>query len=392
MKICFLYPDMGIGGAQLLFARLAEFIYRSGNNHELYYIDYAKGYSVTYLKKAGVQFGHFVYDGKNIVTIPNDLVIVMPFDLFSLNTVGKYIRFNQNRFVFWFIEPQLLWAIFHATRVKNYLGINFTKSIIPFIERRRYKKIEFLLTTSSRTEGLVFMDGENTKIPFLFFPELSEHKRLLPIPISIPNQIKSLDIERQQLHLAWLGRVAKGKIGALLTVLSHINSLKSEKKSRIVFHVIGDGESISILSKYILKLDFPVQLHGVLEKDALDHFLVNEIDTLFAMGTSALEGASRGLATVLLDPICFDKSGKYRYKWLFETEDFTLGEIVPGKNNIHTMTEIYDQIHDEPTKKSIATRCSDYSQLHNIEKVGHQFLTVCQNSRAIFTNNDFSNM
>ena len=96
MKLGFLYPDMGIGGAQLLFARLLSFFSKYYPFIDLYYIDYEDGYAVNYLKSQNVKFTHLVYDKKGKTTLPENLLIITPFEYNSLSIIKKSTGSRDN--------------------------------------------------------------------------------------------------------------------------------------------------------------------------------------------------------------------------------------------------------------------------------------------------------
>ncbi|MFL4277542.1 hypothetical protein P9380_23055, partial [Escherichia coli] len=93
--------------------------------------------------------------------------------------------------------------------------------------------------------------------------------------------------------------------------------------------IIGDGEAKNkLIERYNNELN--IVFHGYVENAELNRMIENnEYSILFAMGTSALEGCSRCIPTVLLP--CADKSIKGRnnvYKYIHMNDDFSLGEYI----------------------------------------------------------------
>jgi hypothetical protein len=82
---------------------------------------------------------------------------------------------------------------------------------------------------------------------------------------------------------------------------------------------------------------------GAILERRLDDYLVDHLDLLVAMGASALEGARLGIPTILLDISYGRLRGDYRFRWLFESERFSLADVVgphsytPGNRSLEAM-------------------------------------------------------
>ena len=390
MRIGFLYPCKDIGGAQLLFARLAKYISEIYLDVELFYIDYLEGYSANWLKKKKVRVVHLPYFENKRLELPADLVIILPFDLFSLKICLKNLTFSNTKFIFWFIEPNLLLAVFHATRITQYLNINITKFLLNYLFFHRYKKIKKLLWQSNDNKSLLFMDGENLKIPQTLFPFLKISPMMLPIPIDlVANFKKPFSEPNQVLNVAWLGRISKEKIGSILTVLEDLSYISNEYPKKIHFHVIGNGEAMPILKKACGNLTIGFTLHGILEGIHLFQLLCQKIDLMFAMGTSALEGASLSIPTVLLDLIPRRKKTPYLYKWIFETENFTLGQNNQTHLNQYSIHQILSMIETQEKWEHIANLSFNYAKNHDIKNIACQVVDICSNCNNRLDQNAF---
>ena len=119
-----------------------------------------------------------------------------------------------------------------------------------------------------------------------------------------------------------------------------LSKYASTTKTKINFHIIGSGEY-----EKILKLDFQNQYFkiiqlGSFEKNKVDEYLEKNIDAMFSMGTSALDGARIGLPVVLLDQSNVNVKQGYIFKFLFESKGFDLGHPItlldyqPGNNSL----------------------------------------------------------
>ena len=73
---------------------------------------------------------------------------------------------------------------------------------------------------------------------------------------------------------------------------------------------------------------FRATFAGKIVGEKLESFLCDQIDVVAAMGTAALDAARLGLPTILLDAAYGRVTGDYRFKWLFETKHYSLGDVV----------------------------------------------------------------
>jgi hypothetical protein len=90
---------------------------------------------------------------------------------------------------------------------------------------------------------------------------------------------------------------------------------------------------------------------------------------LFATGTSCLEGAQLGVPSVLVDPSFTVYPDTYRFTWLYERRDYSLGEFVNdsiGYNRGHTITDLIEAINSV----DVGTLCKEYTELnHNQDDI-----------------------
>ena len=84
------------------------------------------------------------------------------------------------------------------------------------------------------------------------------------------------------------------------------------------------------LDLHIKKLkNISIELIDYISPGEIENFLLlNEIDILMAMGTSALEGARLGIPTILLDIAYNEVRDGYNYQWINERDGFTLGDVI----------------------------------------------------------------
>ena len=94
-------------------------------------------------------------------------------------------------------------------------------------------------------------------------------------------------------------------------------------------YVIGDGDCESIVKSFKPRKGLEIRFLGTIVTN-LDEILL-EHDVVFAMGTSALEAAKLGIPSVLMDASYYEFPKDYRYRWLFESEEYVLGYMLPSE-------------------------------------------------------------
>ena len=154
----------------------------------------------------------------------------------------------------------------------------------------------------------------------------------MPIPAVLPDENKAavkLMIKGAPIRITWLGRLVDFKYYILKYTLIELNKISDFIDSDIVFTVIGGGEWCARLKSEIgnLKSVTIIFVENVSPND-LDNYLNENCDLMFAMGTSALEAAKLSIPTVLLDVVYGEIKGIYPYRFLFERDGSTLGDVI----------------------------------------------------------------
>lgn len=105
-------------------------------------------------------------------------------------------------------------------------------------------------------------------------------------------------IRKDEVHIAVLGRLCKDKIFSVLNLLDQLNKLETNHEKHL--HVIGDGSEAQLLRQAETSERVHVHMMGTLTGDRLQNFLAEQVDVLFGMGLSVLEGATMGLPAVVM--------------------------------------------------------------------------------------------
>jgi hypothetical protein len=125
--------------------------------------------------------------------------------------------------------------------------------------------------------------------------------------------------------------------------------------------VIGEGERFEELratAAALTRLRTEFVPHIPLEH--LGGYLEANVDVLFAMGSSALDGASRGIPTFLLDYSYRPIKGNYRFRLLDETEGYNLGSLITGAQLEKTSTLEESLLAVRANYEQVSRRCAAY--------------------------------
>lgn len=382
----FFFPYHGVGGVPVLFLRLADFISEKFDVIT-YVVDYPDGYMATNPRHKNVKL--IEYDqGKNSL-IPENSILILQSDLpWGL---PKNLTVSQNTTVFfWNCYPFNLIPVFPG-KVKEWTSSSLliTKLIVnSLLFPSRLKVVQFLKQTLAN-QALVFMDGPNYFATKYCLGTKIESPVFLPILIKNPSNVSlkptNKDNNANSIRACWLGRIADFKIYSLLRVADDLKEAAAKQNIKIQLTIIGSGDREHILKEIISTSEFfTYELIPNVATHQLDQFLAEKVDVLFAMGTSALEGAKIALPTVSVDFSYRPILAGYKYRFIYEAENYSLGDIISENiKNEHSMSDIltiYKQSSSE-----IADKCYRYFLAHHdLEKQIDLFLNLSQKSSLLF--------
>lgn len=385
MNIGFFYPSVGVGGAQLLFARLARYlIHDTYFKCTVYYFDFKDGFSAEMLNKEKINFTHIIIEKDKNFVIPDEIILVVPFDIDTIRIIQKYGSFNAVKFLLYFIEPNMLLTFFHSTKVSKIIGLKATKFLAILFLKRRFKNIGKLLTQSLDLHGLMFMDTENCVVPELYYSLDRTKIELLPIPVPFITNRLLMDnnFNNEEINLFWIGNIVRQKYYSLIRIIDDLKLNLVVNGKKVKLNIIGNGPYLEDIKKYTKDFSKHVYFYDAVSPDIMNELLISKCDILFAMGTSALEGGKLGLPTVLMD-ILSKNEANYKYKWLYETKGYSLGKRKADKTNQHTFKEILNILKSEELRSSISILNQKYTMAHDIDIVGKLFfkkLKSCDNT------------
>lgn len=354
--IVFFYPSMNIGGAQLLFIRLAKELCQH-DNVDVVVVDFPNGFLATQLKaNKDVEILPFKASG---VQLYSGTVVVTP-----LSNVADFSYLIKNRLsdisvIFWSIRPDNL---------HNALSANGRK----FLGDKQ--KVKEIIKWMSDAGQITYMDGVNISAAMreLMLPLIPSY---LPIPIEEFKSLSGRKIREQgTINVGWLGRLDIDKINSIKKIVGEIQHFKQSRN--MVFHIIGGGKKLSELQQYLGKSNIDYVLPGVLFGKELTQYLERNIDIGIAMGTSALEFAIRAIPVLLIDTSDSELPANIKYNWLYETENYSLGDYFDPKNiRKHTFEDVIYQLENDD---QIGQKCFIYTRNnHDIKIVANKLYQQC---------------
>ncbi|KYG64726.1 hypothetical protein AZI86_10985 [Bdellovibrio bacteriovorus] len=384
--IFFCFPYREVGGVSLLFLRMAEYLAGKIPN-EIYIVDYADGYMATHRKSAQVKLLEYKDDLE--VVIPDNGILVLqamtPWSIYS-----SLRPLDGCKLFFWNCYPYNLvpaipglrnWLHGSETRI-----IFFLNSILFAYKLRVVRFLKLLL----KYDAIAFMDRVNLDTTERIFGVNCDKREYLPVTLQGVDEICDLEVRnvRSPLRAAWIGRIADFKVHILLYTMRKMAHLAMEQERVIEFTVVGRGEYLYLIQEANLENNFfKVRYISELTTSEVEKFLRDEVDVLFAMGTSALEGARMGVPTVLLDISYVPITGDYVYQFLFEQDGYVLGDVINGNSftsgnqSLSKVIAALDQNYALLCKKSY----NYFEKNHSIDSAAEKLIDCLERDKLAFS-------
>ncbi len=318
--ITFFYPSHVLGGAELLFLRLARelsTIYLS--KVKIQYVDYEDGYIANEISKSEDDIILIPFTGNKPLYFSKSNLLITP--LSSVFDVCRHF-FGGTKILLWSIHPVGLKEMIDIYN-KNIKGSNYLiygEDLSNFIS----------------LGGVHFMDGPNLDIQKNLYAFEIKERKFLPIFCRTPlikKDYGSKSSPKKNISLGWLGRLSTEKVTALANIIDHCNNyLTSNTDESIDFHIIGDGDKMSFISSKNTVSSLSLHFSGILAGNDLDKYLVENVDLVFAMGTSALETSLLNIPTILVDFSYTDIPLTNRFRFVHESAEYSVGDEYHEKN------------------------------------------------------------
>lgn len=376
-SITFFYPSRMLGGVEFLFIRLAKYLSEE-LNMKVFYIDYEDGFGKKQLSSSDVTFIKYEDSSKNIL-LDFDTHLILP--LFKLFAHNELIITNRVRLLFWSLHPFDIIYVFSFLKLyMNYISDKkeSLKKAINFLYRKDVSIITKVLKLCDKKNSLYFMDSVNFDVKNFCLDLNLDEAKYIPIPVLEKNHNPKREIvDENVINIGWVGRLCDFKVFILMNIIENANIYSHKTAKKVKVHIIGTGPEEIRVRNYKKTGNIELLFLGSLIEDELDNYLINNIDVLFAMGTSCLEGAKLHIPSVLVDASYKKIPLSYKFKWLFETTGFSLGESINKVNNknSHTFNKILSEIYLKKNKKYIGDKCYSYCKSnHAIDSVANKLI------------------
>lgn len=374
-EIVFFFIIDGIGGVQNLFLNIIKELYKKNIKVKLVY--YNNSWLTRELDRANIQYKLFDLRSDKVENLNH---FVNSKDILITTYLGKelYYFYKSNPYF-------IFWNVFPTTFKINTKWHSNLKKI--FLKRK--------IVSLHKNNGLLFMDDTATKNIENCY-HINEKFNYLPIPIEIPEENSIIDFSlklfKEEIQVSYIGRAENWKIIPVIKLLEDLKEIGKNLSKIIVLHIITDNpENFSELLKYdpcnFIKIEYHKELFG----GKLKEFLKKEILINFAMGTSCLESASVGVPSILLDACFSSYPSDYKYRWIFQTQGYSLGNIVE-EHEIVEGTELINIFKNLLSNnyyiKDISDKCIAYAkENHSLESVTDNFIIyigLCNNKLKPF--------
>ena len=353
LSITFMYPSRRIGGAQLLFTRLAIELSKK-DKIVVNVVDFPDGFLASQLIN---------YNKVNIlpytngcVTINEETVLITPLSNFA---DLKYLikgDFSKIKILLWSIHPTNIDYVFASN------GRKWFKNVLP---------AKNFLKLLSDLGNIVYMDEANFLASKKVI-DLESQPEFLQVPLEIKDYKPEVKGNSDKINIAWLGRISYDKIFSIIKIIDEIKAL--DNFDQMVFHIIGTGEKLEQLEVYLKKSGINYFLAGTLVENDLSSYMNKNIQIGVAMGTSCMEFATRKIPVFLIDFSEEKFPDNIKYNWLHETQNYTLGsDIKEATKRNHTFQQLLNLYKNDST---IGEQCYEYVvRNHDITKVAEKLIS-----------------
>jgi hypothetical protein len=347
-QITFFLPTkadiLDMGGAQLLFLQIAEYVAEK-TNLKVNFIDVENGRIATKIKSKNIKI-LFLKNKEKIELEGNHVIIT------SLANIKKIafniIIYGESRLFLWNLGISDFTTNLGLTGFYNRIPLNFRKNAIKIFEPRKKQQLEELMYLLINRKAVAFMSGKNYIILNKYLSIVAEP---IYLPVGITNDVNINFVVQKNLatskitNIGWLGRFSK-----IETIIKIIDSI-AETNINHVFHIIGWGKTNEKekLINYSNQKSINIKIVKGLYNQELNEYILKNIDLGIAMGLSLLNFASLKIPVIATEYI-FRKSevkNTLTYKWFFELKNYDLATSnvwSSNKENMHPLEFFINQI------------------------------------------------
>ncbi len=387
-SITFFEQTKEIVGANTLCIRLANYIAENFDDTKVFYIGH-KDYEAKHLINMD-KVNYINYEvGKKLSFDEDTVLITSILNIFDVNI--ELDLSNRVKLLFWSIFPLDMAYLFPFAHKYVYKVSSDPKKIckfLKFVYGCDYTKVQEGYKFMYNNGALAFMDSLNLDSSndcMAFSP--TDRIHYLPIPLTPKeHSINPNLIEDEVINLGWLGRLVEFKIHSLAGVIKNATLYADNYNKKIKIHIIGSGKDQNLLDQCIISDNVELIFLNTISGDKLDSYILNNIDIMFAMGTSCIESSKLHIPSILIDASYKEIPLDYKFKWIYETHDYCLGEDVATMKtqNPHSFEDIISHVYDtQEGKKIVGNKCYDYFQnSHSIDLIAKMLFDLAPKSNV----------
>ncbi len=366
MRIILFHLGKTLGGAETLMVRTAKWF--TSNNYKVF----IASVNSNFYQSIDDQLNFIDVSSEKCSLSDSDVVITFPIYIKSLN---QYFDINGAKTIYWTVHYYNLMNFYPYISTLQMKYKFFQCVIDKFIFRNRYLKLKKLIQKNILEQNLFFMDM-GVKDCVLKYYSINEdsinYDSLLPIPVTIDLHQKSspsFSIKNSaSINIGIIGRLDRFKINPSNKLFLDFLKIKDKfSHTNVVFKIIGTGKDKHLFD---IPSELNVVFDGVIPYCSLLDYVSKNVDIVFAMGTTALESAVCHKPVILLDAMYAECNYEYKYKFLFETRGYSLGDLVYSETDVtgrHSLFELLSLVIND--YNGIATKCYDYAVMNHSENL-----------------------
>jgi len=388
-SITFFFPYHEVSGVPVLFSRMAKHI----NTHcgiTTNVIDYPDGFMARTLSDTDVCVRHLV-DGVSL-HVTEETILVMQAG-FPYEFPPELVIDDNCRIVYWVLHPLNLVPAFISRNILGYPRLH--KFFLSTVLRPLTMRLANMISNMVAQKSLFFMDGSTYSMTTERIGVKISNPIYLPVPSEDVTNDPILKSLRPQdtINFCWVGRLCDFKVYILLHMIGKLLRLANADQC-ITLHIIGDGPEAKQVRDAAQDSEFfKIIMLGTLSPSQVEDYLMEKVDVVASMGTSALEAARLGIPTILLDYSYTPIQGDYVFKWLFERTGYTLADRITsdyckaGNDSLSIMFKQLKCEYEDITKKTF----NYFVVNHSLSSVAVQFVTLLgeTNFKFCMFNNKF---
>lgn len=339
-KVYFFFPWKEISGGPVYLSALADDLAEEGD-YDVCYIDYEHGLSDKLLHHERV--AKIPYKTPFSLADKGPIILVTP--IYCAMHIPELPP-----------DARILFVNWH----------NFCMDALASAWRLSPEMLTEFLGMVSRTDSEIFLDrthwlaqdkwaGAGSRVPERYVPVKGRKSRF---------HCKYAMVKENELHVACLGRLCKDKIYSVLDLIEQLERASCPRKLHL--HVIGDGEERDLLKARIQTSTLSIHMEGIITGEELQKFLAENVDILFSMGLSILEGAALALPSVVMphNVIPFHADS---YVYFQDCSDGAVGwydtQLAELGYPIHTMDEVLHELCADGGKERLGQAALEHLNL-----------------------------